>query len=76
MSRVAPRCIEYAHTRWNPEWCKRCNICVQCCPKQALLLKDDAIIEVEGCNRCSLCERLCPDLAIEVMEPRSKGRRP
>ena len=73
---VAPRLIEYTKIRWNADWCKRCHICVEACPGQALVLRDDAIIQLEGCDRTGLCQRLCPDLAIEVIEPRSKeGRR-
>jgi len=30
---------------------------------------------VEGCDRTGLCQRLCPDLAIEVIELRSKEGR-
>ena len=69
--------VEYTKIRWNPDWCKRCLICVEACPRQALLLEDDAVVEVEGrCDRTGLCQRLCPDLAIEVIEPRSKGGQP
>ena len=53
--------------RWVDEWCKRCNICVEICPKDSLVLTHDAIIEAEDCIRCGLCERYCPDLAIEVI---------
>ena len=75
MSTTASRSIEYANIRWNPDWCKRCLICVEACPKQALVLREDAVIEEEGCDRTGLCQRLCPDLAIEVIEPRTgKGR--
>lgn len=73
MTTVAPKLIEYDNIRWNADWCKRCYICVEACPRQALELKDDAIIEIEGlCDRTGLCQRLCPDLAIEVIEPRSR----
>jgi len=73
MTTVAPKLIEYGNIRWNADWCKRCYICVEACPRQALELKDDAIIEIEGlCDRTGLCQRLCPDLAIEVIEPRSR----
>jgi len=75
MTTVAPKLIEYDNIRWNADWCKRCYICVEACPRQALELKDDAIIEIEGlCDRTGLCQRLCPDLAIEVIEPRSRER--
>ncbi len=73
MTTIAPRLIEYDNIRWNADWCKRCYICVEACPRQALELKDDAIIEIEGlCDRTGLCQRLCPDLAIEVIEPTSR----
>ncbi len=56
--------------RWVDEWCKRCNICVEICPKDSLVLTHDAIIEATDCIRCGLCERYCPDLAIEVLPKR------
>ena len=75
MTTVAPKLIEYRNIRWNADWCKRCLICVDACPRQALVLRDDAIIGVEGCDRAGLCQRLCPDLAIEVIKHRdSEGR--
>jgi ferredoxin len=72
MTTEKPRWVEYAKIRWNPNWCKRCYICVEACPKQALVLCDDAIVQLEGCDQAGLCQRLCPDLAIEVIEPMSK----
>ena len=73
MTTIAPKLIEYDNIRWNANWCKRCYICVEACPRQALELKDDAIIELESrCDRTGLCQRLCPDLAIEVIKPRSR----
>jgi 2-oxoglutarate ferredoxin oxidoreductase subunit delta len=72
MTTEKSRWVEYAKIRWNPDWCKRCYICVEACPKQALVLCDDAIVQLESCDQAGLCQRLCPDLAIEVIEPRSK----
>ncbi len=63
----APTIIDYVNIRWVDDWCKRCNICIEICPKDSLVLTHDAIIEVEDCIRCGLCERYCPDLAIEVL---------
>jgi 2-oxoglutarate ferredoxin oxidoreductase subunit delta len=63
----APTIVEYVNIRWVDDWCKRCNICVEICPKDSLVLTHDAIIEVEDCIRCGLCERYCPDLAIEML---------
>jgi len=57
------------------EWCKRCNICVEICPKDSLILTHDAIIEATDCIRCGLCERYCPDLAIEVLPKRDENGR-
>jgi Pyruvate/2-oxoacid:ferredoxin oxidoreductase delta subunit len=76
MMAVASMWIDYSKLRWNPAWCKRCHICVEACPRQALVLRDDAIVQLEACDRTGICQRLCPDLAIELIEPRSKeGKR-
>jgi len=73
----APTIVDYVNIRWVDEWCKRCNICVEICPKDSLLLTHDAIIEATDCIRCGLCERYCPDLAIEVLPKRdAEGRLP
>jgi NAD-dependent dihydropyrimidine dehydrogenase PreA subunit len=63
----APTIVDFVNIRWVDDWCKRCNICVEICPKDSLVLTHDAIIEAEDCIRCGLCERYCPDLAIEVL---------
>ncbi len=68
--RRAPTIVDYVNIRWVDEWCKRCNICVEICPKDSLVLTHDAIIEATDCIRCKLCERFCPDLAIEVLPER------
>ena len=65
--RRAPTIVDFVNIRWVDDWCKRCNICVEICPKDSLVLTHDAIIEAEDCIRCGLCERYCPDLAIEVI---------
>jgi 2-oxoglutarate ferredoxin oxidoreductase subunit delta len=76
MIEVKPEWVEYDKIRWNPDWCKRCYICVEACPRQALVLKDDDIVQLSGCDQAGLCERLCPDLAIEVIEKPSKETKP
>ena len=63
----AIRWVDYANISWNPVFCKRCDICVEICPKGTLVLRNDAIIEEENCILCGLCERYCPDLAIEMI---------
>jgi 2-oxoglutarate ferredoxin oxidoreductase subunit delta len=62
--------VDFVNIRWIDQWCKRCNICVEICPKNSLLLSHDAIIEATDCVRCGLCERYCPDFAIEVLPKR------
>jgi 2-oxoglutarate ferredoxin oxidoreductase subunit delta len=71
----APTIVDFVNIRWVDEWCKRCNICVEICPKDSLLLTHDAIIEATDCIRCGLCERYCPDLAIEVLPKRDESGR-
>ncbi len=61
------RWVDYANISWNPVFCKRCDICVEICPKNTLVLRNDAIIEEQNCILCGLCERYCPDLAIEML---------
>jgi 2-oxoglutarate ferredoxin oxidoreductase subunit delta len=68
-----PTIVDYVNIRWVDEWCKRCNICVEICPKDSLLLTHDAIIEATDCIRCGLCERYCPDLAIVVLPKRDEA---
>ena len=72
MTRVETGWIQYDKVRWNTDWCKRCHICVEACPRQALVLSDGAIIQMEGCDGTGVCQRFCPDLAIEVIERSSK----
>lgn len=71
-AKAPPKWIDYSKLRWSPDWCKRCHICVEACPKQALVLKDDAIVQLETCDRMGVCQRFCPDMAIEVIHPRGK----
>ena len=61
------RWVDYQNITWNPIFCKRCDICVEICPKNTLVLRNDAIIEESNCILCGLCERYCPDLAIEMI---------
>ncbi len=61
------RWVDYANISWNPVFCKRCDICIEICPKNTLVLRNDVILEEENCILCGLCERYCPDVAIEMI---------
>ena len=74
MNEVASSLIEYKNIRWNPDWCKRCMICIDACPEGALFFWNHEIVEVEGCKQDGVCEMFCPDLAIELI--RVKPERP
>lgn len=53
----------------NKKCCKRCDICIDLCPKKVLGKDDEGypiIINENDCIRCRLCELRCPDLAIEL----------
>ena len=59
---------DYDNIRWNTTYCKRCMICVEVCPVDALALTNDMVKELESrCVRCGMCERYCPDMAIQVL---------
>jgi len=56
-------------------WCKKCEVCVSFCPKDALAMGEDDhpyLANPDRCNSCGLCEVLCPDFAITVTQ--KKGR--
>lgn len=46
--------------------CVGCNGCIQCCPKQCILFKEDEQgflypeVNISECINCGLCERVCP----------------
>lgn len=62
--------------RWNDVLCKRCWICVDVCPANALALVKNEIVEEPGrCKQIGMCERYCPDIAIELID-RFKVRGP
>lgn len=55
----------------NTIYCKGCEICVQVCPKDILVINDrqKAVVQnVESCTGCLSCEIYCPDFAITVEE--------
>jgi len=55
----------------NKEWCKKCRICIDLCPNNALISDQEGYPEVKDetkCTKCKLCELRCPDFAIEIKE--------
>ena len=57
----------------NESWCKSCEICVDICPRNVLIMKDFVakVDDIDQCTGCMMCELLCPDFAI-VVHPAEK----
>src|SRR5659263_232220 len=52
------------------ENCKKCWICVEHCPSDALSKKEDyPSFDHKKCIRCYCCQELCPGNAIELKKP-------
>jgi 2-oxoglutarate ferredoxin oxidoreductase subunit delta len=53
----------------HPEWCKGCNICVEFCPRNVLVLEKGKIVIANPlhCVYCGICEKLCPDYAVYMV---------
>lgn len=61
----------------NPDYCKGCLICVECCPKQVLQASSrlnakgyalPEAVKAENCTECAMCEIVCPDFAVAVQK--------
>jgi 2-oxoglutarate ferredoxin oxidoreductase subunit delta len=54
--------------------CKGCELCVDACPPQVLVMTDRAVNTigyhypelVDGCIACQLCALICPDFCFQV----------
>ncbi|NLT19984.1 MAG: 4Fe-4S binding protein [Syntrophomonadaceae bacterium] len=61
---------------FNTEHCKACELCVNFCPKNILMLDKTrinvlgyhpiSVTEMEKCTGCALCAVMCPDMVIVV----------
>lgn len=61
----------------NESWCKGCEICVDICPRDVLIMEDFVakVDDIDQCTGCMMCELLCPDFAI-VVHPAEKKKKP
>jgi len=69
----------------NELYCKGCELCVNACPKQVLVLDQDhltpkgyhpVMLLGEGCTGCGICAVVCPEAALTVFRsvtPRKKA---
>ena len=58
--------------------CKGCDLCVDACPKNLLVLSSTAmnsrgfrpveLTDEEACNSCAICAMMCPDLVFTSVE--------
>ena len=60
-----------AYPAINPIRCRRCGICVQNCPSQAIRGRPRGVPSIRSsrCIRCFCCQELCPEGAVEVQLP-------
>lgn len=66
-SKVLVRVIDFfnTHPRIDLNKCKKCNMCVESCPVQAID-KDSKLINYEACIDCMCCHELCMFKAVEL----------
>jgi 2-oxoglutarate ferredoxin oxidoreductase subunit delta len=60
--------VERSYWIINKNRCKKCRLCINLCPAEALEEGEDGfpfLVEEDKCRRCGLCERWCPDFAIK-----------
>jgi 2-oxoglutarate ferredoxin oxidoreductase subunit delta len=50
----------------NHNRCKVCGICVNICPVQNYVIKEQKLKELGKCIACRQCERYCPDMALII----------
>ncbi len=55
----------------NEQWCKKCLICVQMCPKNLIAADEQGYpkqTDPGACRECENCAWICPDFAIDMTE--------
>ncbi|MFQ6128635.1 MAG: 4Fe-4S binding protein [Thermoplasmata archaeon] len=52
----------------NPKKCNGCEVCLQVCPVNAIILRDNIAYIQETCTDCGLCIDACPEEAIGTKE--------
>ncbi len=71
-----------AKSNANTELCKGCRLCIQVCPKQAIIPLEDLnkagykiiAINTAACIGCGMCYRMCPDYVFSIeQETKSYG---
>lgn len=53
----------------NPNWCKRCGICIEVCPVEVFKQGEHHIQvkNLDNCIGCENCELSCPDYVLKVV---------
>jgi len=66
-SKALVKVIEFFNTRprINPDKCKKCNMCVESCPVQAID-RETKQIDYKVCIECMCCHELCMFKAVEL----------
>ena len=68
----------------DKEKCKGCELCIDVCPHDALILLTEvnlrglryvALSDPDKCTGCGLCYMMCPDCALEIKEGKKKNEK-
>jgi len=56
----------------NPDHCTFCGTCVGICPHDALIIKNEKILQIADCKKCGLCYEICPGRSIDFTQLNKK----